>query len=90
MELASKGIGDHTAVQLPALKKRKNDQALPPGSRILTNVKFRAHLVAAAMSRLKEAQRKVNKNKVRVERGELDLHSCWSNWLIQHGLSFCL
>ena len=63
-ELGSKGISDHTSVQLPALKKRKSDQALPPGPRLVSNVKFRAHLVAAAMSRLKEAQRKVNKNKV--------------------------
>ena len=63
-ELGSKGISDHTSVQLPALKKRKSDQALPPGPRLVTHVKFRAHLVAAAMSRLKEAQRKVNKNKV--------------------------
>ena len=64
-ELGSKGIADHTAVQLPALKKRKNDQDLPPGPRIVTNVKFRAHLVAAVMTRLnKEAQRKLDKNKV--------------------------
>ena len=64
LELASKGIGAHTSVLLPALKKRKNDQALPPGPRTVTNVKFRAHLVVAAMPRLEEAQRKVNKDKV--------------------------
>jgi hypothetical protein len=63
-ELRSEGIADHTAVQLPALKKRKSDQALPPGPRLVTNVKFRAHLLAAAMSRLKEVQRKLDMNKV--------------------------
>ena len=63
-ELRTKGISDHTAVQLPALKKRKIDQALPSGPRLVTNLKFRAHLVAAAMTRLKEAQRKLDKNKV--------------------------
>ena len=63
-ELVSKGIGPLTAVLLPAPRKRKNDQALPQGPRKVTNAKFRAHLVAAAMSKLKEAQRKVNKDKV--------------------------
>ena len=63
-ELVSKGIGPLTAVLLPAPRKRKNDQALPQGPRTVTNAKFRAHLVAAAMSKLKEAQRKVNKDKV--------------------------
>jgi len=63
-ELVSKGIGPLTAVILPAPRKRKNDQALPQGPRKVTNAKFRAHLVAAAMSKLKEAQRKVNKDKV--------------------------
>jgi hypothetical protein len=63
-ELVSKGIGPLTAVLLPAPRKRKNDQALAQGPRTVTNAKFRAHLVAAAMSKLKEAQRKVNKDKV--------------------------
>ena len=63
-ELDSKGIGPLTAVLLPAPRKRKNDQALAQGPRTVTNAKFRAHLVAAAMSKLKEAQRKVNKDKV--------------------------
>ena len=63
-ELVSKGIGPLTAVLLPAPRKRKNDQALAQGLRKVTNAKFRAHLVAAAMSKLKEAQRKVNKEKV--------------------------
>ena len=53
-----------TAVLLPAPRKRKNDQAVPQGPRKVTNVKFRAHLVAAATSKLKEAQRKVDKDKV--------------------------
>ena len=63
-ELASKEIGADTAVQLPAQRKRKNDQALPPGPRKVTNLQFRAHLVAAAMSKLKEARRKLDKEKV--------------------------
>jgi hypothetical protein len=63
-EFESKGIGPMTAVLLPAPRKRKNDQAHALGPRIVTNTQFRAHLVAAAMSKLKEAQRMVNKDKV--------------------------
>ena len=63
-ELASKEIGADTAVQLPAQRKRKNDQALPPGPRMVTNLQLRAHLVALAMSKLKEARRKLDKEKV--------------------------
>ena len=63
-ELESKGIGPLTAVLLPAPRKRKKDQADAQVPRIVTNTQFRAHLVAAAMSKLKEAQRKVNKDKV--------------------------
>ena len=63
-ELESKGIGPLTAVLLPAPRKRKKDQAHAQVPRIVTNAQFRAHLVAAAMSKLKEAQRKVNKDKV--------------------------
>ena len=63
-ELASKEIGADTAVQLPAVRKRKNDQALPPGPRMVTNLQLRAHLVALAMSKLKEARRKLDKEKV--------------------------
>jgi hypothetical protein len=64
IEFESKGIGPMTAVLLPAPRKRKNDQAHAQGPRIVTNAQFRAHLVAAAMSKLKEAQRMVNKDKV--------------------------
>ena len=63
-ELDSKGIGPLTAVLLPAPRKRKKDQADAQVPRIVTNAQFRAHLVAAAMSKLKEAQRKVNKDTV--------------------------
>ena len=63
-ELESKGIGPLTAVLLPAPRKRKKDQAHAQVPRIVTNAQFRAILVAAAMSKLKEAQRKVNKEKV--------------------------
>jgi hypothetical protein len=64
IEFESKGIGPLTAVLLPATRKRKKDQADAQVPRIVTNTQFRAHLVAAAMSKLKEAQRKVNKEKV--------------------------
>ena len=63
-EFESKGIGPMTAVLLPATRKRKKDQADAQVPRIVTNTQFRAHLVAAAMSKLKEAQRMVNKDKV--------------------------
>ena len=63
-ELESKGIGAMTVVLLPAPRKRKKDQAHAQMPRIVTNAQFRAILVAAAMSKLKEAQRKVNKDKV--------------------------
>ena len=63
-ELESKGIGALTVVLIPAPRKRKKDQADAQVPRIVTNAQFRAHLVAAAMSKLKEAQRKVNKEKV--------------------------
>jgi hypothetical protein len=63
-ELDSKGIGALTVVLLPAPRKRKKDQADAQVPRIVTNAQFRAILVAAAMSKLKEAQRKVNKEKV--------------------------
>jgi hypothetical protein len=63
-ELASKEIGADTAVQLPAQRKRKNDQALPPGPRKVTNLQLRAHLVVLALSKLKEAHRKLDKEKV--------------------------
>ena len=63
-ELASKEIGADTAVQLPAQRKRKNDQALPPGPRKVTNLQLRAHLVVLALSKLKEARRKLDKEKV--------------------------
>ena len=64
IEFESKGIGPLTAVLLPATRKRKKDQADAQVPRIVTNAQFRANLVAAAMSKLKEAQRKVNKEKV--------------------------
>jgi hypothetical protein len=51
-------------VLIPAPRKRKKDQADAQVPRIVTNAQFRANLVAAAMSKLKEAQRKVNKEKV--------------------------
>ena len=63
-ELASKEIGADTAVQLPAQRKRKNGQALPPGPRKVTNLQLRAHLVVLALSKLKEARRKLDKEKV--------------------------
>ena len=63
-ELAAKGVGADTAVQLPAQRKRKNDQALPPGPRKVTNLQLRAHLVVLALSKLKEARRKLDKEKV--------------------------
>ena len=63
-ELAAKGVGADTAVQLPAQKKRKNDQALPPGPRKVTNLQLRAHLVVLALSKLKEARRKLDKEKM--------------------------
>ena len=56
-ELALKEIGADTAVQLPTQRKRKNDQALPPGPRKVTNLQLRAHLVVLALSKLKEARR---------------------------------
>ena len=63
-ELASKEVGADTAVKLPAARKRKNGQALPPGPRIVTNLQLRAHLVTLAMSKLKESRRKLDKEKV--------------------------